>query len=80
MTMRLPCLRTRRSMPLEPPLCQYHQSGTAANPNVRLSDVDLLSSAETVALLEERHMTQITEATFAAVFEKQASKHLTILR
>ncbi len=46
----------------------------AANPNVRLSDVDLLSPAETVALLEERHMTQITEATFAALFEKQAQQ------
>ncbi|WP_434156468.1 surfactin non-ribosomal peptide synthetase SrfAB [Bacillus subtilis] len=46
----------------------------AANPNVRLSDVDLLSSAETAALLEERHMTQITEATFAALFEKQAQQ------
>ncbi|WP_412055576.1 surfactin non-ribosomal peptide synthetase SrfAB, partial [Bacillus inaquosorum] len=46
----------------------------AANPNVRLSDVDLLSPAETAALLEERHMTQITEATFAALFEKQAQQ------
>ncbi|WP_439846177.1 surfactin non-ribosomal peptide synthetase SrfAB [Bacillus spizizenii] len=46
----------------------------AANPNVRLSDVDLLSPAETAALLEERHMTQITEATFAALFEEQAQQ------
>ncbi|OLQ51131.1 non-ribosomal peptide synthetase, partial [Bacillus licheniformis] len=46
----------------------------AANPNVRLSDADLLSPAETAALLEERHMTQITEATFAALFEEQAQQ------
>ncbi len=46
----------------------------ATNPNVRLSDVDLLSPAETAALLEESHMTQITEATFAALFEKQAQQ------